>query len=156
MPSKFKIARFDAIIAGDAELGALNAFKRESEISHVPPIERRRLSKGAKMCVSLLRAAEGLPIVFASRLGENNRCFSMLDTIARAEPLSPAAFCVSVHNAIPAQNAIFTGNRGEISAISATLALENGVALAVSRLEECEKIAVLSYFEDMNNEILSN
>jgi hypothetical protein len=61
-----------------------------------------------------------------------------------------------VHNAIPAQNAIFTGNRGEISAISATLALENGVALAASRLEECEKIAVLSYFEDMNNEILSN
>jgi len=116
---------------------------------------------------------EGMPLVFCSRLGEINRCFSLLGSMN--ESVSPSSFCVSVLNAIAAQNAIFTQNHAEISTISAACALENGAIIAAARLKEiaeefgsaqdaneagedgkCEtdsdKIALLCYFEEANND----
>ena len=118
---------------------------------------------------------EGMPLVFCSRLGEINRCFSLLGSMD--ESVSPSSFCVSVLNAIAAQNAIFTQNHAEISTISAACALENGAIIAAARLKEsaenfgsaqdankagkngkCEtdsdKIALLCYFEEANNDYL--
>ena len=118
---------------------------------------------------------EGMPLVFCSRLGEINRCFSLLGSMD--ESVSPSSFCVSVLNAIAAQNAIFTQNHAEISTISAACALENGAIIAAARLKESaensssaqdaneagkdgeckldnDKIALLCYFEEANNDYL--
>lgn len=117
----------------------------------------------------------GMPLVFCSRLGEINRCFSLLGSMS--ESVSPSSFCVSVLNAIAAQNAIFTQNHAEISTISAACALENGAIIAAARLKESagelgsaqdankagkdgecksdsDKIALLCYFEEVNNDYL--
>jgi len=218
------------------EILALEALKKKPALYHIPPLQRRRLGLGAKLCISLLgeisqntpeslaeesslnlapqnldasksRAAAqnpspqdfssenslnsarqnlkavddtatqrgGMPIVFCSRMGEINRCFSLLGSMD--ESVSPSSFCVSVLNAIAAQNAIFTQNHAEISTISAACALENGAIIAAARLEEsaknsgsaqdaneagkngkCEtdsdKIALLCYFEEANNDYL--
>lgn len=235
---------------------ALEALKKKPSLAHIPPLQRRRLGLGAKLCISLLgeisqntpqsladkgslnfasqvldanksRTAaqnpssqdfssknslnfmpqnlnstpqdflnenslnsarqnlkavddtatqhEGMPLVFCSRLGEINRCFSLLGSMK--ESVSPSSFCVSVLNAIAAQNAIFTQNHAEISTISAACALENGAIIAAARLKEgaensgsaqdaneagedgeCksdnDKIAMLCYFEEANNDYL--
>ncbi len=248
------------------EILALEALKKKPALEHIPPLQRRRLGLGAKLCISLLgeisqnapqslvekgslnsapqnldasesRAAVqnpplqdfsndnslnfmpqnlnsapqdlanenslnfarqnskanessgacdhamqsfatqrgGMPLVFCSRLGEINRCFSLLGSMG--ESVSPSSFCVSVLNAIAAQNAIFTQNYAEISTISAACALENGAIIAAARLKEsaenfgsaqdaneagkngeCKsddsKIALLCYFEEVNNNYL--
>ncbi|WP_297942269.1 beta-ketoacyl synthase chain length factor [uncultured Campylobacter sp.] len=248
------------------EILALEALKKKPALYHIPPLQRRRLGLGAKLCISLLgeisqntpeslaeesslnlapqnldasksRAAaqnpspqdfsnenslnfmpqdlnsaqqdftnknslnsarqnskanecsgacdhamqssatqrEGMPLVFCSRLGEINRCFSLLGSMS--ESVSPSSFCVSVLNAIAAQNAIFTQNHAEISTISAACALENGAIIAAARLKESaenfgsaqdanedgkdgeckldnDKIALLCYFEEVNNDYL--
>ena len=229
------------------EILALEPLKKKPALDHIPPLQRRRLGLGAKLCISLLgeisqntpeslaeesslnlapqnldasksRAAaqnpsaqqdftnenslnstrqnfktnersetcdhamqssatqrEGLPLVFCSRLGEINRCFSLLGSMS--ESVSPSSFCVSVLNAIAAQNAIFTQNHAEISTISAACALENGAIIAAARLKESaensgseqdanedgkdgkcksdnDKIALLCYFEEANNDYM--
>ena len=238
------------------EILALEPLKKKPALEHIPPLQRRRLGLGAKLCISLLgeisqntpqslaekgslnsapqnldanksRVAaqnsppqdlanenssnfmpqnlnsapqdftnknslnltrqnlkagddtatqrEGMPLVFCSRLGEINHCFSLLGSME--ESISPSSFCVSVLNAIAAQNAIFTQNHAEISTISAACALENGAIIAAARLKEsaenfgsaqdaneagkdgeCKldngKIALLCYFEEVNNDYL--
>nr|WP_314070316.1 beta-ketoacyl synthase chain length factor [uncultured Campylobacter sp.] len=238
------------------EILALEPLKKKPALDHIPPLQRRRLGLGAKLCISLLgeisqnapqslaekdslnlapqnldanksRAAAqnpspqdfsnenslnfmpqnlnsapqdsanenslnlirqnlkasddtatqrgGMPLVFCSRLGEINRCFSLLSSMD--ESVSPSSFCVSVLNAIAAQNAIFTQNHAEISTISAVCALENGAIIATARLKESaenfgsaqdaneagkdgecksdsDKIALLCYFEEANNDYL--
>lgn len=248
------------------EILALEPLKKKPALEHIPPLQRRRLGLGAKLCISLLgeisqntpqslaeesslnlapqnldasksHAAaqnpspqdfsnknslnfmqqnlnsapqdftnknslnsarqnskanecsgacdhamqssaaqrEGMPLVFCSRLGEINRCFSLLGSMS--ESVSPSSFCVSVLNAIAAQNAIFTQNHAEISTISAACALENGAIIAAARLKEgaenfgsaqdanengkngecksdSDKIALLCYFEEVNNDYL--
>uniref|UniRef100_UPI002618A0DB beta-ketoacyl synthase chain length factor n=1 Tax=uncultured Campylobacter sp. TaxID=218934 RepID=UPI002618A0DB len=238
------------------EILALEALKKKPALAHIPPLQRRRLGLGAKLCISLLgeisqntpeslaeesslnlapqnldasksRAAvqnqqqqdfssenslnlvsqnlnstpqdfsnenslnsarqnlkavddaatqrKGLPLVFCSRLGEINRCFGLLGSMS--ESVSPSSFCVSVLNAIAAQNAIFTQNHAEISTISAACALENGAIIAATRLKESaensgsaqdaneagkngecksdnDEIALLCYFEEANNDYL--
>ena len=238
------------------EILALELLKKKPALAHIPPLQRRRLGLGAKLCISLLgeisqntseslaekgslnpasqnldasksRAAvqnqqqqdfssenslnlvsqnlnstpqdfsnenslnsarqnfktddntttqhKETPLVFCSRLGEINRCFSLLGSMS--ESVSPSSFCVSVLNAIAAQNAIFTQNHAEISTISAACALENGAIIAAARLKESaenfgsaqsaneadkngehksdsDKIALLCYFEEVNNDYL--
>lgn len=238
------------------EILALEPLKKKLALAHIPPLQRRRLGLGAKLCISLLgeisqntsqslaeegslnmasqdldasksRTAvqnqqqqdfssenslnfmpqnlnstpqdlinenslnsarqnfkiddnaatqhSGLPLVFCSRLGEINRCFGLLGSMR--ESVSPSSFCVSVLNAIAAQNAIFTQNHAEISTISAACALENGAIIAAARLKEgaenygsaqdaneadkdgeCksdnDEIALLCYFEEANNDYL--
>lgn len=247
------------------EILALEALKKKPALAHIPPLQRRRLGLGAKLCISLLgeisqnapqslaeenslnlapqnldasksRAAQNpppqdfsnenssnfmpqnlnsapqdftnknslnsarqnskanecsgacdhamqssatqhkeMPLVFCSHLGEINRCFSLLGSME--ESVSPSSFCVSVLNAIAAQNAIFTQNHAEISTISAACALENGAIIAAARLKEgaensysaqdeneagkngecksdSDKIALLCYFEEVNNDYL--
>ena len=151
----FNISKFDAIIDTDSNLGELEIYKKSPDLTHIAPIERRRLSKGARFCISLLKECDEMPVIFSSKHGEINRCFSLQSSLAKLEPLSPASFCISVHNAIVAQNAIFAKNRAEISAISTNLSLENGILNAVTKFDEFDKIAIISYFESINNELMN-
>ncbi|MBR6952967.1 MAG: beta-ketoacyl synthase chain length factor [Campylobacter sp.] len=151
----FNISKFDAIIDTGSNLSKLEIYKKSPDLTHIAPIERRRLSKGARFCISLLKECDEMPVIFSSKHGEINRCFSLQSSLAKLEPLSPASFCISVHNAIVAQNAIFAKNRAEISAISTNLSLENGILNAVTKFDEFDKIAIISYFESINNELMS-
>jgi len=103
-------------------------------------MQRRRLSdlaRGVFGCVQPLmeQANRPLPLVFVSRHGETSRSFELLKTLAAGEPLSPTAFCLSVHNAIAGQWSLAFGETAEIVALAAEGdGFENGFVEAVQLL----------------------
>ena len=88
----------------------------------LPPMQRRRLSRMARMCMDvawpLCGEHEQLPFVFGSRHGETTRTFAMLSDIVAQRPLSPTQFGLSVHNATAGQWSLLRGQRGESVAIA--------------------------------------
>jgi len=92
----------------------------------LPAMQRRRLSdlaRGVVGCVwPLMEKCDNsspLPLVFVSRHGETSRSFELLNTLAADEPLSPSAFCLSVHNAIAGQWSMLCGEKAESVALAA-------------------------------------
>lgn len=135
---------------GDETLGV---FVREPELSHIPPMERRRLNKNAKQLFGVLKDFElkNTPSVFCSSNGEINKCFSLLNELSKNEPISPTLFSLSVHNATIALYSIFAKNCGEISAISSTNSLEYAIIDAYLMLdEEVSEVLVVSHFEGIS------
>lgn len=70
----------------------------------VPPMLRRRLTRWGRMALETACACADdvdaeTPVLFSSRHGDTQRTFSLLQNLADAEPLSPTAFSLSVHNA---------------------------------------------------------
>lgn len=88
----------------------------------LPPMQRRRLSRLARMTMEvaspLCGEDEQLPFVFGSRHGETTRTLALLDDVNNRQPLSPTQFGLSVHNAIAGQWSILRGQRGESVAIA--------------------------------------
>jgi hypothetical protein len=60
-----------------------------------------------------------VPTVFASRYGELTLTLSLLESLARAEPLTAAGFTHSIHNAQVGLFSIAAGNREMATALSA-------------------------------------
>lgn len=94
------------------------------KLDFVPPMQRRRLSPFAKMALLVANnAVDGLkndlPIVFSSRHGDLPKTSKLLADLADKNALSPTAFGLSVHNAIPSLFSILTNNKQAINAISA-------------------------------------
>lgn len=94
------------------------------KLAFVPAMQRRRLSAFAKMSLlvaqqTLDSVEQELPIVFSSRHGDMEKTSSLLADLAENTPVSPTAFGLSVHNAIPSLFSILTGNKQAINAISA-------------------------------------
>lgn len=94
------------------------------KLAFVPPMQRRRLSPFAKMALlvannSVNSTNKELPIVFSSRHGDLPKTSTLLADLADENALSPTAFGLSVHNAIPSLFSIFTNNKQAINAISA-------------------------------------
>ncbi len=90
-------------------------------LKDIKPMQRRRLSLAARAafaaagaCLQAVPEAErtNLACVFASAHGQCNASLKMLETLARHEQLSPAAFSLSVHNAIAGQFSISHGLTG--------------------------------------------
>lgn len=79
---------------------------------------------------------EPLPLIFASRHGETPRTLSILQELARGEPLSPTQFSLSVHNAIIGQWSILRGDHSEMNALATG---RDGLEHAV--LEACTLLA---------------
>lgn len=94
----------------------------QPDCAFLPPMQRRRLSRMARMAMEtawpLCGEDEQLPLVFASRHGETQRTYALLGDVADGQPLSPTSFGLSVHNAIAGQWSILRGQRGEASAIA--------------------------------------
>jgi hypothetical protein len=59
------------------------------------------------------------PMIFASRHGSLDRTVTLLNDLAREEPLSPAAFSLSVHNAVPGLLSIARQDRSPATALAA-------------------------------------
>lgn len=88
----------------------------------VDPIQRRRLSRlarGALHCALRVAPPGDLRLVYASRHGESDRTIGLLRDLASGVDVSPAAFSMSVHNAVPGLLSILAGNRAPISAVAA-------------------------------------
>lgn len=91
----------------------------------LPAMLRRRCSPLARMMLTVAFEcceAEELPnvaTVFASRHGNINESVGMFDRLAREEPISPARFSHTVHNAQAGLFSIAAGNRVASSSLSA-------------------------------------
>ncbi|GHC29344.1 hypothetical protein GCM10010082_23820 [Kushneria pakistanensis] len=90
----------------------------------VPAMLRRRLTPlGRAVCTLLgeMGAHEhpGMPVLHASRHGDGHRPLDMLDTLFEGEPLSPARFGLSVHNAVLGVYSIAFDNHASMAALAA-------------------------------------
>jgi hypothetical protein len=70
----------------------------------IPAGHRRRLNAYGRMAVSCglsVTDADCSDIVFCSRYGDIDLAYRLLQALGNAELMSPAAFSLSVHNAVP-------------------------------------------------------
>lgn len=119
-------------------------------LKQIPPMLRRRFSdlgkSAAVAAFPLLSASEQMPCIFASRHGDTELTLSLLETIAREEPLSPTGFSLAVHNAV---SGLFSIVRKDVSAVTAIAATEGLIASmlleAIGQLEESEKVLCIVY-----------
>ena len=126
-------------------------------IDFVPPMQKRRLSKFAKIALYVANKTvdsnkNNLPIVFSSRHGDLHRTSELLESLAHEQALSPTAFGLSVHNAIPSLYSILTGNKQAITAIGKDtffMALIDTYARLTSGV--CEEVLLIHADQDLPN-----
>ncbi|MBJ7538706.1 beta-ketoacyl synthase chain length factor [Marinomonas transparens] len=115
--------------------------QRNPSLKKLPLMLRRRFSAIGKCAVeaSMPMLAEGqhIPLVFASRHGDVGLTLSLLESIAKNEPLSPTSFSLAVHNAVSGLLSIARKDPSETTAIAAT---ENLIPLAL--LEAASQLQV--------------
>ncbi|PZR08929.1 MAG: 3-oxoacyl-ACP synthase [Archangium gephyra] len=91
-------------------------------LTEVPAMARRRIEKMGRVAFQVAtwvqQEVKGLPLVFASRHGDAPRSVDLLTALARNEPLSPASFAMSVHNAIGGQYSIIRQDTANVIAVS--------------------------------------
>lgn len=132
---------------------ALPSCDAAPDVSFLPAMQRRRLSRLARMAFSvgwpLAEGLEHLPLVFVSRHGETPRTFDILSDLAAEEPLSPTQFSLSVHNAVIGLWSIMRGETSEMTALAAAGdGLEHGVLEAASLLNEGAPAVLLVITEE--------
>jgi hypothetical protein len=122
---------------------------QQPHLADMPPMMRRRarlLGRSALQCTYWTRpASHDSALIFASRYGEMSRTLDLLRTLASGDPLSPADFSMSVHNAIAALYSIAEKHTGQYSAIAAgeeTLEAAFSEAFAMLASEQSEVIVV--------------
>lgn len=125
----------------------------EPDVSFLPAMQRRRLSRLARMVFAVATPlAEGqppMPLVYASRHGETPRNYAILSDLAHQEPLSPTQFSLSVHNAIVGLWSIQQRDRSEMTALAAEGdGLEHAVLEAALLLAEGAPAVLLVISED--------
>jgi hypothetical protein len=131
----------------------LNDQGEAPDVSFLPAMQRRRLSRLARMAFSVgWPLAEGyaqLPLVFVSRHGETPRTFEILGDLAADQPLSPTQFSLSVHNAVIGLWSILRNETSEMTAIAAAGdGLEHGVLEAATLLNEGAPAVLLIVTEE--------
>ena len=93
-----------------------------ADVSFVPPLVRRRLSPLQKLFFSLARsvgAEPPMPVVFASRDGEDALTRRIVAEFNESGAVSPNRFSSSVYNAAPGLWSVMTKNRAPYTAIAA-------------------------------------
>ena len=133
--------------------GLLATSGAAPDVSFLPAMQRRRLSRLARMAFSVgWPLAEGhpaLPLVFASRHGETPRTFDILSDLAAEQPLSPTQFSLSVHNAVIGLWSILRGETSEMTALAAAGdGLEYGLIEACALLNEGAPAVLLVITEE--------
>ena len=159
----FNIAQWRAWAPGLDSVDAWQAWSRQPvvlqrsdaapDVSFLPAMQRRRLSRLARMAFSvgwpLADGRENLPLVFVSRHGETPRTYEILSDLANEQPLSPTQFSLSVHNAIIGLWSIMRGETSEMTAIAAAGdGLENGMLEAAALLNEGAPAVLLVITEE--------
>lgn len=95
----------------------------DPDVTFLPPMLRRRLSRFSKMALHVARGCLGQNIsdvrsVFTSRYGEQTTSLRLLKAVVDDEPLSPTAFSLSVHNTASGLFSIATQNHAPVTAIA--------------------------------------
>ena len=123
------------------------------DVSFLPAMQRRRLSRLARMAFSvgwpLAEGLEDLPLVFISRHGETPRTLDILSDLANEQPLSPTQFSLSVHNAVIGLWSILRNETSEMTALAAAGdGLEHGLLEAAALLNEDAAAVLLVITEE--------
>lgn len=123
------------------------------DVSFLPAMQRRRLSRLARMAFSvgwpLAEGLQQLPLVFVSRHGETPRTLDILSDLANDEPLSPTQFSLSVHNAVIGLWSILRNETSEMTALAAAGdGLEHGMLEAAALLNEGAPAVLLIITEE--------
>jgi hypothetical protein len=97
----------------------------------------------------LTQVKSHVPMIFGSRHGETPLTFSLLQSLARHEALSPTQFGLSVHNAVAGQWSIQRADTSETSAIAADAdTLEHSFIEAAGLLHEGASDVIVILAED--------
>ncbi len=92
------------------------------DLGSVPALQRRRLGSLARVVFHVLdqcaRTGANEPVIFSSCMGEIQRTYGILQSMAAQEPVSPGAFSLSVHNAIAGQWSLIRGIEAPMLALS--------------------------------------
>ena len=102
-------------------LAAWNPDFDSCDVQLLPPSFRRRISKTGQKALAAawgLNAADDARLIFSSRHGDLNRTFSLVDSMAKGLPSSPADFTLSVHHSLLSMLSIAKNNRAGHIAIS--------------------------------------
>ena len=131
----------------------LPASDAAPDVSFLPAMQRRRLSRLARMAFSvgwpLAEGLQDLPLVFISRHGETPRTLDILSDLANDQPLSPTQFSLSVHNAVIGLWSILRNETSEMTALAAVGdGLEHGMLEAAALLNEGAPAVLLVITEE--------
>ena len=122
------------------------------DTSFLPAMQRRRLSplsKAAMATAHPLLNGRDIPVLCCSVHGEAKRTYALLQDVAAAEPLSPTAFGLSVHNAIVGQLSISLGIRAPALALAGgDFPLQSGLLEAAAMLAEGTGEMLLQFYEE--------
>jgi hypothetical protein len=102
-------------------------------LTEMPAMMRRRVDRLGRLACQVAywcQAPGGAPMVFASRYGDATRSLALLGDLVRGQPLSPAGFGLSVHNAVSALYSIAQGHTGN------TVVVAGGRASVAAALTE--------------------
>ena len=157
MQISFQLVNWSGLLASNDEVGDVLPVQfskqavSELDLSHLKPMQRRRLSKYAKMSLATIQSLaehinENTGLVFSSRHGDFHRTNELLTELAREELLSPTSFSLSVHNAVTGLYSIFNEFKGPITTVSAgNETFQNALVEAYVRLQssECQQILLV-------------
>lgn len=96
--------------------------QRQGPEPPLPAMLRRRLDvTGRALCdlLALLDPQHQCPVIHASRHGDVKSSLAMLQSLADGQPLSPAKFSMSVHNAVLGVHSIARNNTRSMQALAA-------------------------------------
>lgn len=135
-----------------AENGFPIAMGSEPALRAMPAMQRRRVSFLGKMALEVAYECLGertdIPTVFCSGHGEVSRAVDLLQDLASGEPLSPASFGLSVHNAAGGMFSIARGDKANNIALSARQStIEHAVIEACGLLADGEKAVLLVAYD---------
>lgn len=158
MSLRFTIVDWAAFAPGLQDRNAWHNWLREGArlpggdevpaLTEMHAMQRRRLERVGRIALQTAfwcQTADvaDIPLVFASRHGDIQRTYEMLEVLARNEPLSPTNFGLSIHNAIVAQYSI------------ARQLKQNYLAVAAGKsTAEAALIEALGLLQDGNDEVM--
>lgn len=121
-------------------------------LTEMPAMQRRRLERVGRIALQTAywcQSAEtaDIPLIFASRHGDIQRTYEMLEALGRKEPLSPTHFGLSIHNAVVAQYSIARQLKQNYLAVAAGQSTaEAAIIEAQGLLEEgADEVLVVMY-----------
>lgn len=129
---------------------AINEPLERNPLKSIPAMLRRRFNTLGKCAVGaampLVEGVAAIPSIFASRHGDTEVSFSLLEAMGRGEPMSPTRFSLAVHNAV---SGLFTIARKDTSEVTSIAAME-GLVLqtfieATGQLQFCDKVLCVIY-----------
>lgn len=118
----------------------------------MPAMQRRRVGPLGRMALEVAFECLGdradVPTVFCSAHGEVSRSVELLSALAADEPLSPASFGLSVHNAAAGMLSIARHDKANNIALSARRdTVEHGVIEACGLLADGEAAVLLVVYD---------